>query len=196
MNYLSADSLGIAQAAALLRSGKLVAFPTETFYALGALCTHENAIAAVFHGKGRNPSQPVALIAGDNEQAFALWRHLPPEVRALAETHWPGPLTLVLPARDGFSPQLQSPLGIGVRVSSHPTARALALAAGAPLVATSANLSGTPPVQQASQIQIAVEVPIVANDNGVQGGLPSTMVAYENNSWRLLRPGPIVLEGL
>jgi L-threonylcarbamoyladenylate synthase len=121
----------VADAAAALRAGELVVFPTETFYAIGADPMQPNALAAILRLKGRERDKPIALIAADSASAFAIAREISAGVRLLAETFWPGALTMVLLARRGLNEALIGPSGgIGVRVSPHPTARALAAAVG------------------------------------------------------------------
>lgn len=182
----------LAEAADLLRSSKLVIFPTETFYALGALALDEAALAAVFALKGRDLSQPVALLCASAEQAFSLWEEVPPLAARLAARYWPGPLTLVLPGRADLPRALTSPYGVGARVSPHPTARALSGLVG-PLVATSANRAKEPPLLRAKDAlsTLSGAAAIVADDEGVLGGLPSTIAAVRGDEIVVLRPGPI-----
>jgi L-threonylcarbamoyladenylate synthase len=119
----------LAEAAAALRAGKLVVFPTETFYALGADPRQPEALAAIVRVKGREPDKPIALIAADNASAFSISRETPAAASFLAQAFWPGPLTLVLPARHRLNEVLIGPGGgVGVRISPHPIARALAAA--------------------------------------------------------------------
>lgn len=195
MERLYPNEAGWAAAAEHLRAGRRVIFPTETFYGLGALALHEEALAAVFQGKARDLSQPVALIAADEEQAFSLWREVTPLARRLAAQHWPGPLTLVLPGREGLPALLQSRYGVGVRVSPHPSARALARLAGGPLVATSANRSGEPPLARAAEApdEFLGAAALLCDDAGVLGGKPSTIAALAGDAWSILRPGPVIL---
>ena len=120
----------ISDALAALTAGEAIVYPTETFYALGVDALSPKALEQLFAIKGREPGKPVALIAADTAMAFAVAREVPAQARVLAEAFWPGPLTLVLPARDGISAALiGADGGVGVRVSSHPLARALAAAA-------------------------------------------------------------------
>jgi L-threonylcarbamoyladenylate synthase len=147
----------VAEAAAALRKGQLVVFPTETFYAIGADPMQPAALAALIRLKGREPDKPIALIAADALSAFRIAREIPPGARLLADTFWPGPLTLVLPACPGLNEVLVGASGgVGVRVSPHPTARSLAAAAGGLLTATSANLSGEPPARTLVQARAAL----------------------------------------
>lgn len=195
MKKLLPTQEGLTEAAKLLRASKLVVFPTETFYGLGASALDPVALEAVFRLKQRDLSQPVALIVADEAQAFSLWPQIPEKARALARAYWPGPLTIVLPGREDLPSALLSPFGVGARVSPHPTARALAKLLGAPLVATSANKSGHPPLLHASDIDAVLPGAdaILENDEGVLGGSPSTIVAFEGEEIKILRQGAITL---
>ena len=147
------NSVAIADALAALAAGEAIVYPTETFYALGVDALSVPALDRLFAIKGREPGKPVALIAADTAMAFAVAREVPAEARVLAQAFWPGPLTLVLPARAEIpAPLVGADGGVGVRVSSHPIARALAAGLRSPLTATSANLAGEPP---ASEIEMA-----------------------------------------
>jgi L-threonylcarbamoyladenylate synthase len=185
----------IAAAAVALRNGKLVVFPTETFYAIGADPMQPNALAAIARVKGRDPEKPIALIAADAVSAFAIARDLPAGARSLAETFWPGPLTVVLPARGGLNQALIGRSGgIGVRVSPHPLAHALATAAGGLLTATSANLSGEPPARTLTQARqsLGARIGVYLDGGTLTSDAPSTVVEFgEDGCFRILRPGVI-----
>src|SRR5579863_3279632 len=135
----------LADAIDALRSGELVVYPTETFYGLGADTTSPVALARLFDAKARDPKNPVGLIAADIAMGLSVAAIINPWARRLAEAFWPGPLTIVFPAREGFAPELVGAAGVAVRVSSHPIARALSSGLGRPITATSANLSGESP---------------------------------------------------
>ena len=121
----------IAAAVAALRDGQIVVYPTETFYGLAADPFSPAAMERLFAVKGREAAKTVALIAPDTASAFALASAVPASARKLAAHFWPGPLTLVLPARAGLHDSLAGPDGgVGVRVSPHPIALALATAFG------------------------------------------------------------------
>lgn len=185
----------IAEAAAALRAGELVVFPTETFYAIGADPMQPNALAAIVRVKGREPEKPVALIASDAASAFAIASEIPDDARLLAETFWPGPLTLVLPRRAGLNEALIGPSGgIGVRVSPHPTARALALAVDGLITATSANLSGQPPASTLPEARRSLggQISIYIDGGALNSPAPSTVVEFgQDSSFRIVRPGAI-----
>ena len=141
---LTADAAGIAQAAALLLEGRLVAFGTETVYGLGADATNAHAVAAVFDAKGRPHFNPLICHFADADAAFAHVEAVP-MARLLADAFWPGPLTMVLPRRITCPVALLAGAGLdtlAVRVPAHASARALLRATGRPVAAPSANRSG------------------------------------------------------
>ena len=184
----------LTAAADLLRGGSLVAFPTETFYALGADALNPAAVDRVFAAKGRPQGMPLPLILGDRDGILQVAASLPEGAAALMDVFWPGPLTIVLPAADALPAGL---LGggrtIGVRVSPDPVALALARACGRPLVATSANRSGQPPPATAAEVdaQLGDNVAAILDAGRTHGGSPSTIVDLTVAPPRLVRAGPI-----
>jgi L-threonylcarbamoyladenylate synthase len=181
-------------AIAALRAGELVVFPTETFYGIGADALSPAALERIFALKGRVPDKPIALIAADAASAFDLARTIPDAARRLAEAFWPGPLTLVMPARSGLPAALLGPDGgVGVRVSSHPTALALASGLGHPITATSANLSGQAPAATlaAARDVLGPRIAVYLEGGTLAGGAPSTVVAFDSAGFRILRAGAI-----
>jgi L-threonylcarbamoyladenylate synthase len=184
----------VADAIDALRNGELVVYPTETFYAIGADATSPIALERVFALKGREPGKAVALITADAASAFALAREVPQLARRLADKFWPGPLTLVMPAAHGLHPALVGPDGgVGVRVSPHPVACALAAGLGRPLTATSANLAGNPPAVtlDAARAELGNKIKIYLDGGTLAGGAPSTVVAVTADGIRVLRAGAI-----
>ncbi len=185
----------IDSAASALKAGELVVFPTETFYAIGADPAQPKALDRLLRVKGREPDKPIALIAANSDAAFSLAREIPLGARLLAERFWPGPLTLVLPARPGLNESLVGPSGgVGVRVSSEPIAVRLAAAAGGLITATSANLSGQPAARTVAQARQSFGGTInVYIDGGLLGAnAPSTILEFApDGSWRLLRRGAV-----
>lgn len=187
------NSTALADALAALVAGEAIVYPTETFYALGVDALSITALERLFAIKGREPGKPVALIAADTAMAFAVAREVPAQARVLANAFWPGPLTLVLPARDGIPAALiGADGGVGVRVSSHPIARALASGLRGPLTATSANLAGEPPAVDPGAARRALGDKIkIVEDGELAGGPPSTVVAINRSGIRVLRPGAV-----
>lgn len=187
----------IELAAAALARGEVVCLPTESSYGLAA-DLRTAGVARITAMKGGRPAHsPFPLVAGDAATARALARVWPDAAERLAARHWPGPLTLVVPARDGLPPEVIGPDGgVGVRVSSHPLAAALARAVGAPITATSANRSGQPPATTLAEARAAFgdEVAVYL-DGGVCAGTPSTVVAVDESGLRIIRPGAVALDG-
>ena len=124
--------------------GEIVAFPTESSYGLGVDALSSHALERLFALKRREPGKPPPILISDDRMLELLVAHVPPRARELMARFWPGPLTLVLPARPGLPASLVSDGGVGVRRSPHPLADALVAAFGGPVTATSANLSGRP----------------------------------------------------
>lgn len=183
----------LAAAAERLRGGGVVAYPTETFYGLGALASDPAAVARLVRAKGRPDGKPLPLLAADLAQVEAV-AELTPLARRLAAALWPGPLTLVLAARPGLHPAITGGGGtVGVRVTSSPVAAALARSAGGALVATSANLAGEPPAADAGALAagLVARIDLVLDAGPAPGGLPSTVVAVEGARLRLLRAGAV-----
>ena len=195
---LAADERGIAEARRLLAAGDVIAFPTETFYGLAADARSESAVEKVFAAKRRPADAPVALIAADFAAAASLAgaRALPASFELLARAFWPGALTLVIPASEAVPVALTAGTKtIGVRVSPHPVASALA--AAFPITATSANVSGTPPVRLASRVAAELpDVPLVLDGGETPGGLASTVVDLASTPPRIVRPGVIGADAL
>ena len=188
------NSAVIADARGALAAGQAIVYPTETFYAVGVDALSSDALARLFAIKGREPGKPVALIAADTAMAFAVAREVPAVARVLAEAFWPGPLTLVLPARGEIpAPLIGDDGGVGVRVSSHPIARALCAGFGRPLTATSANLAGEPPAVEPEVARRALgdKIKVFVEDGRLAGGAPSTVVTFAGSQMRVLRPGAI-----
>jgi L-threonylcarbamoyladenylate synthase len=177
-----------------LRSGEVIVYPTETFYGMGADALSPAALDRLFALKGREPGKPVALIAADARSAFELAREVSEVARRLADAFWPGPLTLVMPARDDLPAPLLGPDGgVGVRVSSHPIACALAAGLGRPITATSANLAGGQPATTLAQARntFGAKVKVYLEGGKLTAAAPSTVVAWDRNGWRILREGAI-----
>lgn len=184
----------IAEAAALLRRGRLVAFPTETVYGLGADGLDPEAVARIYAAKGRPATNPVILHVEGPEAARPLAACWPEVASALAARFWPGPLTLVLPASD-LVPSIVRAGGssVALRCPAHPVALALIRAAGRPLAAPSANrsqhLSPTLARHVASSLGEAVD--LILDGGPTAAGLESTILDLCVEPPRILRPGPI-----
>jgi L-threonylcarbamoyladenylate synthase len=183
----------IAEAIFALRAGELVIYPTETFYGIAADSESPRALDKLLSLKGRGPNQAIALVAANRASAFAMACEIPPIAHRLATSFWPGPLTLVLPARPGLHPALLGPSGVGVRVSSHPMATALAAGLGRPITATSANLSGNPPAVTTDEVRELgrLGVKVILEDGTLAGGAPSTVVVVDRAGYTIIRHGAV-----
>lgn len=184
-------------AAALLRAGKLVAFPTETVYGLGASGLDDDAVRRVFAVKERPPDNPVILHVASFARAASLWRASDEQLaraRACADAFWPGPLTLVLPAAPVVPPVVTAGLGsVGVRVPRHDVALALLSRAGIPVAAPSANRSGRPSPTSAAHVLRTLDerVDAVLDGGDTDVGLESTVLDLSRALPTILRPGMI-----
>ena len=178
---------------AALQVGELVVYPTETFYAIGADAFSSTALRRLFMLKRREPGRPVGLIAADTAMAFSVAREIPIDARRLADAFWPGPLTLVLPARDDIADELKGPEGVGIRVSPNPIARALSAGIGRPITATSANLSGEAPASTLENARAALgeKVKVYLEGGNLTASAPSTVVAINGSGWKMVRVGAI-----
>ena len=192
---LPPDEAGLAKAAEILRSGGLVAFPTETVYGLGADARRRDAVLAVYAAKGRPRENPLIVhVEGthDAENAVAFNR----DSRLLAETFWPGPLTLVLPYRieSGLALEVAGGLAtFAVRVPSHPVARSLLRAFGGPIVGPSANPSGRVSPTEAAHVlaDLSGRVDAVIDGGSCAVGIESAIVGFGEGGPLLLREGGI-----
>lgn len=192
---LPPDDAAIARAAALIRAGQPVAVPTETVYGLAADATNGTAVARIYEAKGRPAFNPLIVHVASADDA-ARYAVLDATAQVLAATFWPGPLTLVLPARNGspIATLVQAGLPtIAVRCPAHPVMQALLAAADRPLAAPSANASGTISPTTAAHVAhtLAGRIPLILDGGPTAIGLESTIVAIAPNQLRLLRPGPI-----
>ncbi|MXY42321.1 MAG: threonylcarbamoyl-AMP synthase [Rhodospirillaceae bacterium] len=188
-----ADGAGIAAAADRLRSGGLVAFPTETVYGLGADATDDRAVARIFAAKGRPRFNPLIVHAPDLA-AHRAWAVFDDRALRLADAFWPGALTLVLPrAPDAPVSRLVS-AGldtVAVRAPDHPVAQALMRAAGCPVAAPSANRFGKLSPTEARHVAASLgdSVDLVLDGGPCPGGLESTVLSLTGETPVLLRPG-------
>uniref|UniRef100_UPI00403F79C7 L-threonylcarbamoyladenylate synthase n=1 Tax=Paenibacillus sp. FSL H8-0332 TaxID=2954742 RepID=UPI00403F79C7 len=199
---VSGSDLGmISEAAALLRSGETVAFPTETVYGLGADARNTAAVEAVFTAKGRPSDNPLIVHIARREDLDRLVTEVHPVASALIGAFWPGPLTLVLPVRPGvLSPLVTAGLDtVGVRMPDHPVALALLRAADCPVAAPSANRSGRPSPTLAAHVleDLAGYIGGVLDGGAAGVGLESTVVQVQpDGTVAVLRPGGITAEQL
>jgi L-threonylcarbamoyladenylate synthase len=190
------DPEALEAAAGVLLGGRLVAFPTETFYGLGAHALDETAVARIFRAKGRPADKPLLVLVESLAMMEWVAQEVPDRARRLMAKYWPGPLTLVLPARADLPVALTAGTGtIGVRLSGHPVARALVHAIGAPVTAPSANRHDGAAPRTADEVLAALGsgVDLVLDGGPTPGGLPSTVLDVTAVPPVVLRPGAVVL---
>jgi L-threonylcarbamoyladenylate synthase len=183
----------LARAAATLRSGRLVAFPTETFYGLAAAALDAGAVRAIFALKGRPESKPVLLLV-DSVAMAEVVAEVGEVARDLMSRYWPGALTLVLPARDRVPTEVTAGTGtVGVRLSSHPVARGLVRALGAPITAPSANPTGAAPATAAAAVLAYFPdgLGLVLDGGPTAGGPASTVLDVRFAPPRVIREGAV-----
>ncbi|GAA0758345.1 L-threonylcarbamoyladenylate synthase [Erythromicrobium ramosum] len=191
-----ADAAGIARAARILESGGLVAVPTETVYGLAARADSAEAVAKIYAAKGRPDFNPLIVHVRDAVQAKR-YADFSPEAIALAEAHWPGPLTLVVPRRAeaGLAQAVTAGLPtIALRAPAHPVMRALLAAVDFPLAAPSANRSGFISPTSAAHVLASLDgrIDLVLDGGITTAGVESTIVAVRaDGSIEELRPGPL-----
>ena len=200
-------TLTMQEASRRLRLGGVLLYPTETFFGIGCRADLEDAVRRVFHCKRRSLSMPLPVILGSREQ-LELVACPGPELDAdmtLLSRFWPGPLTLLLPAKSSLPDVLTGGSGsIAARVSSHPAARELALSCGFPIVSTSANISGRPAVTSVQALDSELLSALRPDTDGVYdappvpgGGEASTIVRpLGGKALRLLRQGALPVSQL
>ena len=192
---LSFNEDAIAEAARLILAGEPVAVATETVYGLAADATNAEAVARIYAAKGRPGFNPLIVHVPDLAAADGIGV-FDTDARELAEAHWPGPLTLVVPLRGdcGIASIVTAGLPtIGLRVPAHPAMQALLAAAGRPLAAPSANASGSISPTRAEHVlkSLGGSIPLIVDAGPTERGLESTIVAATGGALRLLRRGPI-----
>ena len=197
---LEADAEGIARAAALIAVGGLVALPTETVYGLAARADSAAAVAAIYRAKGRPDFNPLIVHVQSLEAAEQL-AEFDARARALAARFWPGPMTMVLPLRDGagIAPAVTAGLPtIALRCPAHPAMRAVIEATGHPLAAPSANRSAavSPTTAEHALATLDGAIDAVLDAGPCTSGLESTIVALRDRGWQLLREGPVAQRDL
>jgi len=187
--------ISISEAAEIIRTGGLVAFPTETVYGLGANALNPAAVQKIFEMKGRPETSPLIVHVASVEMAREIVAQWPPLAEELARQWWPGPLTLVLPKKTLVPDNVTAGLPtVGVRMPNHPMALALIEEAGVPVAAPSANrFTGLSPTT-AEHVRAVFGTVLPVLDGGPCAvGIESTVVAIEDGKLKLLRPGMIAL---
>ncbi len=191
------DTEAFAFAARLVRAGRVIAFPTDTVYGVGAHGFNERAIVQLFLAKNRSRDKAIPYLLSDAAELSAVAREISSSASLLAQRFWPGGLTLVVPA----SPRVPKILIAGgdkvaVRVPNHPITRSLIDALRVPLAATSANISGAKDPADANQValQLSGRIPLILNGGPTRGPIPSTVVDVTTDPPVVLRVGVISVE--
>ncbi|GAA0605392.1 L-threonylcarbamoyladenylate synthase [Virgibacillus siamensis] len=194
---INTDDGAIKEAAALLKQGKTVAFPTETVYGLGADATSQQAVSGIFQAKGRPEDNPLIAHVATKDQLRELVTDLPPLAETLIDAFTPGPLTMILPSNGICATNVTAGLStIGVRIPDHPVAHKLLKTCGIPIAAPSANISGKPSPTTANHVWADLHGKIDGLvDGGPTGvGVESTVVDCTQDLPVILRPGGITKE--
>jgi L-threonylcarbamoyladenylate synthase len=193
----ASDTEAFAHAVRLLRAGKVIAFPTDTVYGVGAHGFNESAIEQIYVVKDRSRDKAIPYLLANPAEISLVAREVPVAARLLAAKFWPGGLTLVVPATARV-PKILMGGGdtVAVRVPNQSTTRALIDAVGVPLAATSANLSGAPDPSSASEAlkQLAGRIPFILDGGPTPGNIPSTVVDVTTNPPTVRRIGVISIE--
>ena len=189
----------LAKAAAIIKRGGLVAFPTETVYGLGAAATNAKAITSIFAAKGRPADNPLIVHLSSRNQLNLVAREVPDEAEFLADKFWPGPLSLVLQRSEYIPAEVSAGLPtVAVRMPDHPVALALIDLAGVPLAAPSANKSGRPSPTSYRHVleDLAGKIDAVIKSSICKIGIESTVLDLTGPSPLILRPGGLPREDL
>ena len=189
---LSDSAEDIAAAAEIVKKGGVVGMPTETVYGLAANALDPDAVADIFKAKGRPQDNPLIVHIAEYEELDRLVCDVPDTARKLAEHFWPGPLTMVLKKRDIIPMVTSGGLDtVGIRFPVHKTAREFIRACGAPIAAPSANLSGSPSPTSAKHVydDMHGRIPAIIDGGECPVGVESTVVCFEGDAVKILRPG-------
>lgn len=190
--------MAVTRAIEILNSGGLVAYPTETFYAIGARFDNEATLDRLYELKGRSNEKAISLIIGSADDVSELTDEPSSKAQELMKAHWPGPLTLVLPANDMIGGHITQLGTIALRVPGESFALTLARAAGFAITATSANQAGSPPADTAQAVteyfnSINNSIDLLIDGGKSPGGRPSTIVDVTGSQARVLRAGALKL---
>ena len=185
----------LAELVKVLEQGGIVACPTETWLGLLADARNRGALERVAELKGRPADMPIALLLPDAQAVTEVASSPSGEAKALMQAYWPGPLTILLAARPGLSPRLTRDGKVGVRVPGPSPAADLVRAFGRPVTATSANLSGEPPLRSPEELPPRIAEGLGGVVPGVSpGGAPSTLIDTTTSPMRILRAGAIEID--
>ena len=181
----------------ILKSGGLVAFPTDTVYGVGALAFDGNAIESIYTAKDRPVEKAIPILIGEIMDTIKVVTDFPLTARKLASRFWPGPLTCVLTKKPTLPEAVSASSTVGVRIPDHAVARVLLRFSG-PMAVTSANISGQPSPSTAQEVleQLNGRIPLIIDGGTSPGGVPSTVIDCSSNEVKILREGPISLNNI
>jgi len=195
---ISADNpFAYKTALEILKSGGLVAFPTDTVYGVGALAFDGNAIDSIYTAKDRPAEKAIPILISEIMDTVKVVTEFPETARILASRFWPGPLTCVLTKKPTLPEAVSATSTVGVRIPDHAVARILFRSTG-PMAVTSANISGQPSPSSAEEVfeQLSGRIPLIIDGGRTPGGVPSTVVDCTSNEIQILREGPISLDNI
>lgn len=177
-----------------LQQGRIVAFPTETYYGLAVDPWNPSAVERLFHLKKRPVEKPILLLIEDVAQLSHLTASVPDAFQSLIAQYWPGPLTLIFPAHPSIHPKITAGTGtVGIRISPHPIAEQIVRKFGNAITATSANISGMPPAKSAGEVvdMLGEHIDYVLDGGTTTAGLSSTIIGLKNSQLQVIRAGKI-----
>ena len=187
-------STSLKQAIDILRNGGVVGIPTDTVYGVAANALDEKAVDKVFDLKGREDTSPIPVLIGQVEDLYRYGREIPDQAIELARAFWPGQMTIVVPKADIIPSVVSGGLDtVGLRIADHPVPRELVSALGAPITATSANISGTDSLSSAKSVleQLGHSLDMVFDGGELPPSRPSTVVDASVSPPRILREGAV-----
>lgn len=194
MSSPSILSASITQAVQTLRDGGVIALPTDTLYGISANALDADAASKVFTVKGREERSPLPIFVSDVDDIFRYGRDVPDVAVRLAELFWPGKLTIVVAKSDLIPSVVSGGFDtVGLRVPDHPVPREIVRELGAPITATSANVSGKPPLTTASDVmaELGGRLELVFDGGALSPSLPSTVINVATDPPRILREGAV-----
>lgn len=200
MGYLSLEEgRALEDAISTIQNGGVVAFPTDTVYGIGASLDHRQAMARIYDIKGRAQEKPIPILVARPDVIDTLTDEPDPELIALAHRFWPGPLTIILKARDTLPAEVKAPDGtFGVRVPDHSVPLAIAQHNGGAIATTSANRSGMPPATTAKAIEemLGDSLDLILDGGIAPGDTASTVIRREGATISVIREGSVTVEQL
>jgi L-threonylcarbamoyladenylate synthase len=195
----STTAAAVREAISILKDGGLIAYPTESFYALGVMATDEEAVKRLFRLKKRPPEKPLPVIVGDIETLKTIVKSIPDQAMTLIEKYWPGPLNIIFEAKNHIPLTLTGGSHrIAVRIPGDKTAFNIARASKLPITATSANPSAMPPAKNANEVKnyFGAELDLIIDNGETPGGKPSTIVDITVTPPIIIREGSVLLDDI